>query len=106
VTDPEAKIRAALTGLLRKVRAQSPPPWVDEAVAEIRAAFGGQPSGLLTADGPDAARALFTLKERAERAEALNREVLDGFRQGGNGYSQRVSTATYEGWRERLGEQE
>jgi hypothetical protein len=105
MTDPETAIRAALDRLLQRNRVSSPPAWKDEAAAEIRAALG-QPSGVLAADGPDAARALVALKERAEKAEALAREMHGGFRQGGNGYSQRVSTATYDGWQERLGERE
>ena len=103
MTDPETAIRAALDLYRQRYRVLSVPAYDDEAAAGIRAALG-QPSGMLTADGPDAARALVALKERAERMEALAREMHGGFKQGGNGYSQRVSADTYEGWQERLGE--
>jgi hypothetical protein len=106
MTDPDARIRAALSRLLQRCRTvPSVPGWVDDAVSEIREAIGA-PSGVVTADSPEAAAALVALKERAGGMEALARELLDGFRQGGNGYSQRMSTAAYESLRERLGEQE
>jgi hypothetical protein len=106
MTDPDAKIRAALTRLLQRCRTiPSVPAWVDEAVEDIRAEIGS-PSGVVTTDTPEAAEAMVALKERAERSEALAAEVLDGFKQNSNGYSQRVSADTYNGWRERQGEQE
>lgn len=105
MSDPEARIRAAISSLLQRLRVPSVPAWTDQAVAEIREAIG-QPSGMVTADTPEAAAALVALKQRADGMEALAREMHGGFKPGGNGHSQRVSAATYEGWQERLGEQE
>jgi hypothetical protein len=99
MTDPDARIRAALGRLLQRLRVPSVPAWVDQAVDEIREAI---PSGTVTADTPEAAAALVALKQRADGMEALAREMHGGFKQGGNGYSQRVSADTYEGWREGL----
>lgn len=103
MTDPEAKIRAAIASLLQRLRVPSVPAWTNQAVAEIREAIG-QPSGTVTADTPKAAVALVALKERADGMEALAREMHGGFKQGANGYSQRVSADTYNGWQERLGD--
>jgi hypothetical protein len=99
MSDPDAKIRAALASLLQRLRVPSVPAWVDQAVDEIREAI---PSGTVTADSPEAASSLVALKGRADGMEALAREMHGGFRQGANGYSQRVSADTYEGWQERL----
>jgi hypothetical protein len=109
MTDPDARIRAALTRLLQRCRTvPSVPGWVDEAVGEIRAASGA-PDGMVTADGPEAAGALAGLKERAEGMERyrdLAAEMLESFAEGRNGWAARVSAAKVEQWRERLGEQE
>jgi len=125
MSDPDAKIRAALTHLLQRCRTvPSVPGWVDEAVEEIRAQIGA-PSGVVTADTPEAAAAMVALKERAEaleamtlganEAEALIAEMLGSFTEGRNGWSSRVSAERIAGWtegmrkaeawRERLGEQ-
>jgi ubiquinone biosynthesis protein COQ9 len=104
MTDPEAKIRAALSRLLQRCRTvPSVPGWVDEAVSEIREAIGA-PSGVVTADSPEAAAALVALKERAERMEALAGEMLAAFTKQPNGWSARVKADQIEEWRGRLGE--
>jgi hypothetical protein len=108
MTDPEALIRAALDHLLQRNRVSSPPAWKDEAAAEIRAALG-QPSGMVTADGPDAARAIAVTAECAEqmgRLRGLAGEILESFKQGPNGWSARVKAEQVQEWRERLGERE
>ena len=104
MTDLEIAVRDALAKRLRRGRVQSVKTWDDEAVAEILAA-AGMPSGMITADGPDAASALAALKERAERTERLAAEMLATFTEGRNGCSARVSAERIGGWREKLGEQ-
>ena len=106
MTDPETAIRAVLDLYRQRYRVLPVPAYDDEAAAGIRAAFAGEPSGMLTADGPDAARALATLKERAEGMEALAREMLEAFTKQPNGWNARVKQAQIDEWRERLGEQE
>lgn len=103
--DLETAVRSAIGLLCRRYRVVSIPAADDEAVASILGA-AGKPDGMITTDGPEAAAALAGLKERAEGMEALAREMHDGFKRGANGYSQRVGTDTFEGWRERLGEKE
>jgi hypothetical protein len=103
MTDPDARIRAALGRLLQRLRVPSVPAWVDQAVTEIREAI---PSGTVTADTPEAAAALVALKERADGMEALAREMLEAFTKQPNGWSARVKQAQIDEWRERLGEQE
>jgi hypothetical protein len=105
MTDPEARIRAALTRLLQRCRTvPSVPGWVDDAVSEIREAIGA-PSGVVTADSPEAAAALVALKERADGMEALAGEILAAFTKQPNGWNARVKQAQIDDWRERLGEQ-
>jgi hypothetical protein len=105
MTGIETAARSAITTLLQRVRTEAPEMWVAEAVERITAAAGDAalvPDGMVTADGPEAAAALAGLQERAEEMKALATEMAGGFKRGGNGYSQRVSVATYEGWQVRL----
>lgn len=105
-TDLETGIRSALTTLLQLVRTDAPGQWVSDAVADIVKAAAA-PSGMVTADGPEAVRALAALKERAEEmtasaneAEALIAEMLGSFSEGRNGWSARVSAEKIAVWRE------
>jgi hypothetical protein len=77
------------------------PAWVDEAVEEIRAQIGA-PSGVVTADTPEAVAAL-ALKQHADHMEALAREMLEAFAKQPNGWNARVKQAQIDQWRERLG---
>jgi hypothetical protein len=106
MSDPDAKIRASLTRLLQRCRTvPSVPAWVDEAVEEIRSEIGA-PSGVVTADTPEAAHAVFALKQRGDGMEALAREMLEAFTKQPNGWNARVKQAQVDQWRERLGEPE
>jgi hypothetical protein len=106
MTDPDARIRAALSRLLQRCRTiPSVPAWVDEAVEEIRAQIGA-PSGVVTTDTSEAAAALVALEERVDRAEALATEMLEAFTKQPNGWNARVKASQIEEWRERLGERE
>jgi hypothetical protein len=108
MSDRETAIRAALDLYRQRYRVLSVPAYDDEAAAGIRAVLG-QPSGMVTADGPDAARAIAVTAECAEqmgRLRGLAGEMLESFKQGPNGWSARVKAEQVQEWRERLGEQE
>ena len=104
MTDREAGVRAVITLLRQRYRVLPVPAFDDEAVEGIEAAYASSPSGVVTADGPEAARALAELKERAEGMAALAREMLESFKQGPNGWSARVKAEQVQEWQERLGE--
>jgi hypothetical protein len=73
--DFEATVRSALARRLQVARAPSMPVWDDQAVAEIMRA-AGPPSGMVTADGPEAASALLSLQQQASEGSA--REIRHG----------------------------
>lgn len=117
MTDPEAKIRAAIASLLQRLRVPSVPAWTDQAVAEILHAAGmaagdvlgpdGSPAGTVQ-EAQSAALSSMAMLSAGKAAEfgGVAREMLAAFTKQPNGWNARVKQAQIDEWRDRLGGQE
>lgn len=109
MSDPEVKIRAALSKRLQLARVPPVQAWDDEAVSEIMKAAGMAAGDVSPAVGPQAheaaamtAAAMLSAGKAVEFG-ALAREMLATFKQGPNGWSARVKADQVEEWRAKLG---